>query len=192
MKCKKCNFENDADAIFCENCGTKINAYSPDLEKSQVKVKPPVFTAQNELDKDIYDLIEVNSHSKNIFAAYRARKAARKVSKAAGKINYKEYVEKLQLQYFPEEHPKSVYGAKYIGLLRFGLPALLVVLFFCTLALGEVLSELFSWWYNEYSYYYQDVSMSLSVIINIAILVFVIWKFFISTYKKLKQLYGNF
>jgi hypothetical protein len=33
MKCKKCNFENDADAIFCENCGTKIdNSSDTDLE----------------------------------------------------------------------------------------------------------------------------------------------------------------
>jgi hypothetical protein len=66
------------------------------------------------LDKELLDIIEVNSYSKKLLAAYRARKIANKIAKEKyRKQNYKEYVEMLMVKHFPKELEKSQLGEKY-------------------------------------------------------------------------------
>ncbi|GHV11020.1 hypothetical protein FACS1894162_6050 [Bacteroidia bacterium] len=97
MKCPKCKTNNKADALYCETCGD------------------PLKSNLSALDKEILNIIEVNSFSKNLLAAYKARKIANKISKKKyGKENYKEYVEMLMIKYFPQELEKAIKGAKYI------------------------------------------------------------------------------
>jgi len=75
----------------------------------------PTVGEQPMLEKEILDIIEVNSFSKNIFAAYNARGIANKISKGKyGQANYKEYVEMLMVKYYPQELVKAIKGAEYI------------------------------------------------------------------------------
>jgi hypothetical protein len=98
MKCPKCKTSNKADAQFCENCGVELNA-----------------NVRSALDKEILDIAEVNSFSKSILAAYKARKIANEISKEKyGKENYKEYVEMLMVKHFPKELEKARLGKKYL------------------------------------------------------------------------------
>jgi hypothetical protein len=71
--------------------------------------------SNSKLDKELLEIIEVNSYSKNILAAYKGRKLANKICKMQyGKANYKEYVEMLMIKHFPKEHTKSGLGRKYV------------------------------------------------------------------------------
>jgi hypothetical protein len=72
-------------------------------------------SSHSELERELLEIVEVNSYSKKILAAYRGRKLANKICKKKyGKANYKEYVEMLMVKHFPKEHEKSELGAKYI------------------------------------------------------------------------------
>jgi hypothetical protein len=74
------------------------------------------------LDKELLDIIEVNSYSKEILAACKARKIANKISKQKyGKQNYKEYVEMLMVKHFPKELEKARLGGKYLFWLWFSI-----------------------------------------------------------------------
>jgi predicted amidophosphoribosyltransferase len=97
MKCPKCKSNNKTNSQFCENCGVELKT---DLRSA--------------LDKEILDIIEINSFSKNLLAAYKARKIANKISQEKyGKKNYKEYVEMLMAKHFSKELEKAILGAKY-------------------------------------------------------------------------------
>ncbi len=82
------------------------------------------------LAKEILEIIEVNSYSQKLLAAYRARKYANKVSKKKyGRKNYKEYVEMLMVKNYPKELEKAVVGKKYARCRRslfFIVPAVFV------------------------------------------------------------------
>lgn len=66
------------------------------------------------LEKEILDIVEVNSFSKNILAAYKVSKIANKVSKQQyGYSNYKEYVEMIMIKNFPIKLEKVLLGSKY-------------------------------------------------------------------------------
>jgi hypothetical protein len=72
------------------------------------------------LDKELLEIIEVNSYSKNILAAYKARRIANRIcKKKSGKPNYKEYVEMLMVRNFPQELEKARLGEKYLFWLWF-------------------------------------------------------------------------
>jgi hypothetical protein len=100
MKCPKCGIpDNKADAIYCHNC-------SAELRKNYLNPA---------LDKELLEIIEVNSYSKKILSAYKARKYATEICKKKyRKKNYKEYVEMLMVKYFPDEHKKSELGKRYV------------------------------------------------------------------------------
>lgn len=105
MKCPKCKTNNKADAQFCENCGVELKA-----------------NLRSALDKEILDVIEVNSYSKKILAANNGRKLANKICKEKyGKPNYKEYVEMLMVKHFPKELEKAQQGRKYLFWLWFSI-----------------------------------------------------------------------
>lgn len=87
--------------------------------------------SNSKLDKELLEIIEVNSYSKNILAAYKGRKLANKICKMQyGKANYKEYVEMLMIKHFPKEHTKSGLGRKYVRWLWVTI-VIAIVPFFC-------------------------------------------------------------
>ena len=137
----------------------------------------PITDEQSKLEKEVLDIIEVNSYSKNILAAYNARKIANNVCKEQyGKANYKEYVEMLMLKYFPEEHEKSELGKQFIFWLY-------LTISFVTVA---VISWL--WWVADnryYSFFYKIFCLLLYLIPSALLF----WFVFFKTYKKLKALY---
>jgi ABC-type sugar transport system permease subunit len=130
------------------------------------------------LDKEILDIIEINSFSKKMLAAYKARKIANKLClQDYGKANYKEYVEMLMHKHFPNEYKKSVAGAKIVQWLTLWFPIIIVALFFLGLGLGAFL------WYNVER---DENVFFVSYIICVVILGLIVWKLFIPVYKKLK------
>jgi hypothetical protein len=144
MRCPKCNTNNNTDAQFCENCGDKL--------------KVDVHSA---LDREILNIIEVNSFSKSIFAAYKAQKIANKISKENyGKENYKKYVEMLMVKHFPKELEKVRLGRKCL------------LWFWISIAFVMV-----SFWFGI-----------LVLIISFSVSALIIWKLVIPAYKKLKEI----
>jgi hypothetical protein len=72
-------------------------------------------SSRAELNSELLEIIEVNSYSKKILAAYKGRKLANKICKKKYcNDNYKEYVEMLMVKNYPKEHTKSELGAKYV------------------------------------------------------------------------------
>jgi hypothetical protein len=102
------------------------NKINPDRDDKIFKVKGDgtierignADTQNNErsaLDTELLDIIEVNSYSKKLLAAYRARKIANKIAKKEyAKQNYKEYVEMLMVKHFTKELEKAQLGGKYL------------------------------------------------------------------------------
>jgi hypothetical protein len=133
------------------------------------------------LDKEILDIIEVNSYSKNILAAYKGRKLANKICKEEyGKMNYREYVEMLMVKHFPKEHEKSELGAKYMIMLCLS-PLLVFAL-------------IFLWAFVTYgisSYGYEKVMGILATIICLALLGLFIWKLIIPIVTEIKEIQNN-
>jgi hypothetical protein len=83
------------------------------------------------LDKELLDIIEINSYSKKLLAAYKARKIANKISRQKyGKPNYKEYVEMLMIKHFPKEYEKAQLGGKYLFWLWFIIIIAIISYFF--------------------------------------------------------------
>lgn len=107
MKCKnpKCKAENEAGAHFCHMCGTKLGeGVSPNLHVS-------------EIDRNILAVIKENSYSNRVLAAYEGRQYANNIAKTSfgrAKKNYKEYVEMLMKQNYPQELEKSILGKKFL------------------------------------------------------------------------------
>lgn len=107
MKCPnpKCKAENETGAHFCHMCGTKLEeGISPNFHLS-------------EIDRNLLSIIKENSYSKRVLAAYEGRQYANSIAKSSfgnAKKNYKEYVEMLMKQNYPQELEKSILGKKYL------------------------------------------------------------------------------
>lgn len=72
----------------------------------------------NELDTAMLNIIRVGASKDDILAAYKARKKCYQLCKESAKRpDYKEYVETLQLDNFPNELKKADYGKKYVNLI---------------------------------------------------------------------------
>lgn len=72
----------------------------------------------NELDVAMLNIIRVGASKDNILAAYKARKKCYQLCKESAKRpDYKEYVETLQLDNFPNELKKADHGKRYVRLL---------------------------------------------------------------------------
>ena len=92
MQCPNCGKEIANDSQFCEYCGT-----------------PTHFS----VDDILLNIIEVNSYHPSLFAAYKARKKCYKLCKKnTHRPDYKEYVQHLQLQNFPNEYQKAIIGGR--------------------------------------------------------------------------------
>ena len=71
--------------------------------------------SSNELDIAMLNIIRVGASKDDILAAYKARKKCYQLCKESAKRpDYKEYVETLQLDNFPNELKKADYGRRYV------------------------------------------------------------------------------
>lgn len=72
----------------------------------------------NELDIAMLNIIRVGASKDDILAAYKARKKCYQLCKESAKRpDYREYVETLQLDNFPNELKKADHGKRYVRLL---------------------------------------------------------------------------
>lgn len=72
-------------------------------------------SSENASSEKMYlNIIRVASQNDNILSAYRARKKCYKLCKKSGRPDYKEHIQQLQLDYYPDEFKKSLLGARYV------------------------------------------------------------------------------
>lgn len=89
----------------------------------------------NELDIAMLNIIRVGASKDDILAAYKARKKCYQLCKESAKRpDYREYVETLQLDNFPNELKKADHGKRYVRLLWSFLIS--VVLSICSMLFG--------------------------------------------------------
>lgn len=73
----------------------------------------------SDLDSIILNILRVGANKTNVLAAYKARKKCYKIcKKLLGRDDYKEYVEGLQLDHYPNEFVKAELGRQYHNWLR--------------------------------------------------------------------------
>ena len=89
-----------------------------------------VIERGNELEPILLNILEVGSHKISAFAAYKAQKKCFKLAKKEREIDYKEYVERLQLDHYPKEFKKSELGRRLVFLLWIVIPILLLGIVF--------------------------------------------------------------
>ncbi len=71
----------------------------------------------DELDKILMNVIRVGANKYTILAAYKARKRCYKICKRkTHRLDYREYVEGLQLDKFPVEFKKAEFGKSYLNI----------------------------------------------------------------------------
>ena len=76
-----------------------------------------VIERGQEMEPILLNIIEVGSHKKNILAAYKAQRKCFKISKKTRAVDYKEYIERLQLDHYPKEFEKSELGRRIVILI---------------------------------------------------------------------------
>lgn len=102
MLCPKCGKEIVKESKFCEHCGRQI-------------------IVLNDEDEMLLNVIRVASFHPKLLAAYKARQRCYKLcKKQSHRIDYKEYVWKLQLDYYPNEFKKSINWGNHIINVWFG------------------------------------------------------------------------
>lgn len=68
----------------------------------------------NELDATLLNIIRVGANKTDLLAAYRAQKKCYKIcKKMTGRVDYREYVQGLQLDNYPAEFRKAELGRSY-------------------------------------------------------------------------------
>lgn len=93
----------------------------------------------SELDTAMLNIIRVGANKDNILAAYKARKKCYQLCKEnAKRPDYKEYVETLQLDNFPNELKKADYGKKYVNLIIWLMIPIIIIALGC-LSIGIAL-----------------------------------------------------
>lgn len=85
-----------------------------------------VIERGQDLQPVIYNILEVGSHKISPLAAYKAQRKCFEIAKKEREIDYKEYVERLQLDHFPMEFKKCEYGRRIIILLFLLIPSLIL------------------------------------------------------------------
>lgn len=164
MKCPNCGKEIANGSAYCEFCGAKIqvsNSSSTDVQLS-------------ENDKMCLNIIRVGSKHGTKQASFKARKKCYKIIHDFEKrFDYKEHVQQLQLDYFPDEFTKCVKWEDY----RKWLIGCII---------GIILSTFFSivGWIGTFDSYYFEPEMLFLAIPTLILSVFFIWLL----YKKTKEI----
>ena len=89
-----------------------------------------VIERGNELETVLLNILEVGSHRMSPLAAYKAQRKCFKIAKNEREIDFKEYVERLQLDHYPVEFKKAEYGRRIVVLSYLIIPFLLMGIFF--------------------------------------------------------------
>lgn len=137
----------------------------------------------SELDTAMLNIIRVGANKDDILAAYKARKKCYQLCKESAKRpDYKEYVETLQLDNFPNELKKADYGKQYVNFRR--LLILCIIVGVSCLGLG--LLELY-WGCYGYSIYFEEVLLGLAFVAIAVGMYFVMSKFLVKKLSNISQ-----
>ena len=80
-----------------------------------------------ELDDVILNIIRVNSQKPGVLSAFLARRKCYKIcKKVTGRVDYKEYVQRLLLDNYPAEFKKAEYGQRLLIILCVTIPFLII------------------------------------------------------------------
>lgn len=141
----------------------------------------------SELDIAMLNIIRVGANKDDILAAYKARKKCYQLCKERAKRpDYKEYVEALQLDNFPNELKKADYGKQYVNLRRW----LILCIIVGVSCLGLGLGVLYNLSVRLYFYNVMDIEEVLSGLAFVAIAVgmyFVMSKFLVKKLSNISQ-----
>ena len=139
--------------------------------------------SSNELDIAMLNIIRVGASKDDILAAYKARKKCYQLCKESAKRpDYKEYVETLQLDNFPNELKKADYGRRYVRFLWSFLISVILgpssMLFGC-----YYIWDYGTWreWHGDYQYYTTHISWN-DIFIGVLFITFAIALFFLAKY----------
>ena len=89
-----------------------------------------VIERGNELEPVLLNILEVGSHRMSPLSAYKAQRKCYKIAKKEREMDYKEYVERLQLDHYPGEFKKAELGRRLVVLLYLTIFVLLFGLYF--------------------------------------------------------------
>lgn len=85
-------------------------------EEFIVKTDGTIERKSSELDATLLNIIRIGANKDNILAAYRSQKKCYRICKKETKrVDYREYVQGLQLDNFPIEFKKAELGRSYVN-----------------------------------------------------------------------------
>jgi len=92
------------------------------MDSSYYQIHPNIDIGCNdEQTKVLLNILEVGSQKMGILASYKAQRKCFKIAKKTRINDYKEYVERMQLEFYPREFKKTELGRRIVMLLC-GLP----------------------------------------------------------------------
>lgn len=135
------------------------------------------------LDTAMLNIIRVGASKDDILAAYEARKKCYQLCKEnANRLDYKEYVETLQLDNFPNELKKADYGKQYVNHRRW----LILCIIVGVSCLGVGLWILYN--YFMYSIYFEEVVLLGWAFVAVAVgMCFIVSKFLVKKLSTISQ-----
>lgn len=136
----------------------------------------------SELNTAMLNIIRVGANKDDVLAAYRARKKCYQLCKVSSKRpDYKEYVETLQLDNFPDELKKADYGKRYVNFRRWLILCIIVGVSCLGLGLWVLYYSLM------YYAYFEDVLLGLAFVAVAVGMYFVVSKFLVKKLSKISQ-----
>lgn len=136
----------------------------------------------SDLDTAMLNIIRVGANKDDILAAYKARKKCYQLCKESAKRpDYKEYVETLQLDNFPNEFKKADYGKRYVRL--FWSSLIPVVLSICSMLFGCCYIWNYGIWrkWHGNNYYTTHIRWG-DIFVGVLFIAFAIALFFLAKY----------
>lgn len=138
----------------------------------------------SELDTAMLNIIRVGANKDDILAAYKARKKCYQLCKERAKRpDYKEYVETLQLDNFPNELKKADYGKQYVNFRRW----LILCIIVGVSCLGLGLWVLYYTLVCGYITYFEGVLLGLAFVAIAVGMYFVMSKFLVKKLFNISQ-----
>ena len=158
--------------------GQEIKAFTISHDGTIERTAGAPVTQETAYDQMCLNIIRVGSNYDSILGAYRARKKCYNIAKNFdNRFDYKEHVQQLQLDYFPNEFKKSLIGESYIK----GI----ILAIISSIAICICLLWVFTYW----QYYY----IVRSAIIGVTIVLLIIWliHWTIKTKNEIRGIQGN-
>lgn len=135
----------------------------------------------NELDVAMLNIVRVGASKDDILAAYKARKKCYQIcKKVAKRLDYREYVETLQLDNFPNKLKKADYGERYVNIFRW----LIICVIIGISCLGFGLYVL----YDSLMYHtdFEFILLGLAFV-SVAVALFIVSRFFVNKLSSISQ-----